>query len=62
MNGAKLKEIRVLSNKSQKDFYAHIDTKDSYGSMVEHLYYHRQIPKRLEAKVMKRYGKLLKEV
>jgi hypothetical protein len=60
MTGTELRELRILSGKKQKDFYAHIGVKDSYGSLMENHYADQQIPKRLESKVMKRYGKLIK--
>ena len=59
MTGAELKEIRILSSKKQKDFYAHLGFKGAYGSLLEKHYTDQQIPMKVRDKVLKKCRKYL---
>lgn len=61
MTGNELRALRIKSGLLQNKFYMTVDYQPSNGCLVENYYGEKQIPKRLEKDVRRKYKKLLEE-
>lgn len=61
MNGKDLRELRNKTGKTQSKFYLDAGFYASYCNPIENYYGNREIPKKLEIAIRKKYGKLIEE-
>jgi hypothetical protein len=61
MTGNELRELRNKSGKSQSKFYLDAGFFASYANPIENYYGDKQIPRKLENAIVKKYKKLLEK-